>query len=121
MAVTASSFKTRYFVFTNVPDAWVSDAIADASRFVDDTWKSDDRDRGIMALAAHFLVTEGALSGLPNSAAFDARITSDKLGDAARTYGGFGGAGNTSEFATTAYGLAFLRVMRANVPAVVVV
>lgn len=121
MAVTPTSFKTRYPAFASVADATVQAALDDAARFVGSNWFAADIDRGIMALAAHMLVTEGALAGTTGATATSGPVTSDKLGDAQTTWGGWGSSTATSEFAKTSYGLTFLRIMRANVPAVVVV
>ena len=113
---TASDLKARYPEFDSVSDALVDFAISDAGRFVDTGWFEGDYQRAIMALAAHFLVQDGALGGRTD---VSGNITSDKLGDASISYGAAVGAGS-SEYGTTSYGRAFLRLQRVNVPSVVI-
>lgn len=117
---TATELKTRYPDFVDVADATVTAFIADATRFVDDTWFADDIDRAIMALAAHMMAMEG-LGANAVSRAGAGVVTSYKLGDAAETYAPPGGGGSGSEYEATAYGRTFLRIMAANVPAVAIV
>lgn len=118
MAATAAGLKARYPEFASVADATVTIWIGDAARFVDTTWRADDIDRATYALAAHYMASGGALSG---AVSLPGPITSMKLGDAAETYGSWGGSMSTSEFSTTTYGVAFLRMLRANHPAVAIV
>lgn len=112
---TATQLKTRFPEFADVADATVDAVIADASRFVDESWFELDYQPAIIALAAHFLTTEGALGGRTD---VSGAITSEKLGDASWTYATPTGSAS-SEFSGTAYGRTFIRIQRVNVPGVV--
>jgi hypothetical protein len=113
---TANEFQLRYTEFAAVNDTLIDFVIADAARFVDETWLEDDYQRAIMAFAAHQLIMEGALGGNTSSSGV---IQSEKLGDASTTYG-VGGSSSGSDFGSTTYGKTFLRIQRVNVPAVAI-
>lgn len=118
MAATAAGLKARYPEFAAVADATVDVWIGDAARNVDTTWFADDIDRATYALAAHYMASGGVMSGAVST---PGPVTSMKLGDASETYGSWGGSMSMSEFSTTTYGVAFLRMLRSNQPAVAIV
>lgn len=100
-------------------------ALTDAGRSVDSDWIAADQDPAVMALAAHYLVTEGAFAAAGGPSATRGAVTSEKLGDASYTYARLGsgaaGAGSASEFASTVYGQTYLRLLRRNVAGVAIV
>ena len=59
---TAAEFKARHSKFTAVPDALVTSMIAEAARTVTISWCETDYADGIMYLAAHLMVEEGAIA-----------------------------------------------------------
>jgi len=117
---TAEQFRERFSpTFDDVPDEKIGFALGDAARWVDDSWYEGDYQRAIMFLAAHYLVSEGALDGdgdMPSWAV--GPMTSEKLGDASNTWASraqvTGTTGLDAELATTAYGQRFLAIRRAN-------
>jgi hypothetical protein len=102
--------------FDALPLTRVGYAIEEAARFVDNTWFEGDYQPAIMHLAAHILVSEGALGGEINTSG---PLQSKKLGDASKTWGSFATM-SASEFSGTSFGRRFLAIQKANVPAVVV-
>ena len=99
-------------------------ALTDAGRSVDTDWIDADRDPAVMALAAHYLVTEGAFAAAGGPSATRGAVTAEKLGDASMTYARLGGGATgamASEFATTVYGQTYLRLLRRNVAGVAIV
>lgn len=111
---TSEELKARHPAFVSVNDTYIDAVIQDASGFVDpNLWVERDINPAIMALACHMMATEGALGGNPSSSGV---LTSDKLGDAAQTYGAV--ATNTGDYGTTSYGRIFKRLQRVNVPGV---
>jgi hypothetical protein len=119
-ALTAQDLKRRYPAFAGVADAQVEFALEDAARWVDaGGWLAADVNAGRLALAAHFLFADGALSDAAlSSQAVVGPVTSERLGDAAVTYGAKGGSaqagGMTADLQTSAYGQRFLELARAN-------
>lgn len=111
---TPSQVRDRYPEFQVVVNSIINSAINDAARFVDLGWFEDDYQRAIMALAAHIMVTDGATGMAINTTG---SVVSEKLGDASITYGGANG-GSSGDLSGTAYGRAFLRIQRVNVPAI---
>lgn len=65
---TASDLKTRYPAFADVADATIEYWLADAARFVDESWSQPDYAPAIMAYAAWQMARAGigdASSSLP--------------------------------------------------------
>lgn len=58
---TAPTFKTRHPRFAAVADGTVTLYITEASRTVTEAWSETDYGDGIMYLAAHLMVMEGAI------------------------------------------------------------
>lgn len=120
-APTAAEFKARFPEFASVADATVDAHIAEATRWVDESWIEEDYQPAVRFLAAHQMASEGQLvAGGPAVGAVRGPLKSARLGDASESYGDriSGLSGTDAELATTAYGVAFLRLRRANHPAV---
>ena len=115
----AADLKARYPALAAVADATINVVMADAAQWVDDRWREADRVPAVLALTAHFLAIEGAVSG-DASSAINGPVASSKVGDVAVTFARRGGAaqGDMSGFGETAYGQAFLRLRRRNFPPV---
>lgn len=115
---TAAELKARLPVFASVDDALITLAIAEASRFVDTSWLEVDYAPAIMYLTAHNLVMEGVLNpeGQAPSGVSSGQVTSERLGDAAVTYGNVaeGLTGSEADYARTPYGVRFARMRRGN-------
>jgi len=123
MAVTPTSLKARFPEFAAVSNAVAQEAIDEASRHVDSTWQARDVDNAITFLAAHYLAMDGYLVGTGGPSTTAGPIQSEKLGDASVTYGAYGGgSGMTmSGYLSTTYGQRYVRLLRLNHPAVLVV
>ncbi len=128
VAPTPTELKARHTAFAAVADAIVLAAIVDANRHVDSSWLVSDYKSAIMLLAAHMMVTEGALN--PDGAAVQAVVSgpiqSESLGDASVSYAASnvssGMSAEESELMSTVYGRRFAALRRANLgPAVMVV
>lgn len=109
---TANELQARYPAFATTADGTVDTAIAEAARFVDESWFEDDYQPAIMALAAHNMTMEGALGGtVQNGGA----ITSEKLGDASTSYGNaISDSKTVSDWSQTVFGRKFLLLLRVN-------
>lgn len=109
---TAAQLKARHPAFSELADPYIDAVIADANRFVDETWCEPDYQPAIMFLAAHMLVCEGALGGDVDT---PGPVVSDKLGDAAVTYANaVDSSKSVSDYSSTAYGRRYLELLRVN-------
>jgi len=108
---TASELKTRHPAFIDSDSDYVDAVIADANRFVDDSWFIDDYQPAIMFLAAHMLICEGALNGSVKGV-----ITSEAMGDASASYDN--SQPSVSDYHSTSYGRRFVALLRVNQPGV---
>lgn len=68
-------FRLRYPAFANVTDGVIGYWLADALRYVDDSWPEADQDPGRLALSAHLMSQAGVLPS-----AIPAGVTSFKSG-----------------------------------------
>lgn len=59
---SATTFKTRHPRFAEVADGTVTLYLAEAARTVTSSWSENDYADGIMYLAAHLMVMEGAVN-----------------------------------------------------------
>lgn len=123
---TSANFLKRFAEFDKVDQDRVSSALDEAGRSVDSTWTEGDYATAIMFLAAHKLVTEGALNpdGVAAAAGTAGPIKAESLGDASVTYSdrGAGVYGSDAELSQTSYGAEFAKLRRRNLgPAVMVV
>lgn len=127
-APTASEFKGRFApAFDAVADARIDAVVAEAMGWVGTNWREVDYKPALNYLTAHMLVKEGVL----NSADFSpvgvsqGQVSSESLGDASVTYAntaaGAGFEGSDAEWASTPYGMAYLRLRRANIGGPIVV
>lgn len=79
---TASEFKARHPRFDAVVDATVTLYLAEAGRSVDeDCWRAEDYSDGVMYLAAHLMIEEGAVNPTGPSAGTSGAIKKAKAGD----------------------------------------
>lgn len=124
---TASDLKARFPEFTSVPDATVNLILAEAINAVGETWLERDRFPATLYLAAHMLAMEGepGRSAGGTGGGVSGPVRRRKVGDVETEFAGFGrtdGLGRTDAgYELTAYGRQFLRLLRLNFPAVMVV
>lgn len=111
---TAAQFKQRYPAFADTDDTLIDTVLADASRSVGTDWMEADYQPATMALAAHTLSREGAVTSGTGSAA--GPVTSMSFDGMSVSFASLSGAGSASELGTTIYGQTYLRFLRANVP-----
>lgn len=119
MSDTAELLKQRFPEFATVDDGLIEIVMAEAGRWVDESWLEIDRDPALLHLTAHLLASQGAI-GQGMSPVSGAPV-SRKLGDATNTYANRAGALSPGDLAGTAYGQHYMRLLRANHPAVAVV
>ncbi len=77
----AATFKARHPRFVAVADGTVTAYLAEASRTVGTLWTDADGPDGIMHLAAHIMVMEGALSPTGTSLGIGNQIKKVKAGE----------------------------------------
>jgi len=125
---TASDLKQRFPEFTAVSDTLVNLILAEASAQVGETWLERDRKPATLYLAAHMLASEGrdaAAAGVVGGDAVTGPLKRRKVGDVEAEFAGVssssGDGSSASEYASTAYGLRYLELMRRNFPAVAIV
>ena len=117
---TAADIKARFPVFAAVGDAMIDAVIAEAKTYADTTWVEADYKPAVQYVAAHMLVKEGVLNpaGAVASGVSVGQVQSESLGDASITYADGGAAmgftGLAADFASTPYGVAYLRLLRRN-------
>ena len=120
---TAPDFKARYTKFSTVPDSTADLVLADAVLHCGQDWAAADFRAAALALAAHTLLEEGALSAGPPSTAAGAKVR-QKAGEveieydvtAARLHGADG-----ATYGSTAFGRSFLAIRRRYAGAAVLV
>ena len=119
MSDTAALLKQRFPEFASVDDDLIEIVMAEAGRWVDETWIEIDRDPATLHLAAHMLASQGVL-GQGVSAVLGTPV-SRKLGDAENRYASASASTDPGSLSRTAYGQYYLRLVRGNHPAVAVV
>lgn len=105
---TASDLTTRHPAFASLDSDYIDAVIAEAARFVDSSWFEDDYQPAIMHLAAHMLISEGALEGSVKGI-----LASEAMGDASASYDN-SNAAVASDYNSTSYGRAYMRLLRVN-------
>lgn len=122
---TPAEFKAMYPAFAAIGDDTVQLYLTKAERMVDQSWTVGDYPYGIMALAAHYMVTAGLGTGA--EAEVNAQgmgsfttIRSGQLTLQRAATSGSGGNDPYAEFSGSVYGRDFLSMLRRNKPAVAV-
>lgn len=123
---TFATFKARYPEFAPVSDDLVTLVLQEAIAQVGDTWVEKDRARAQMLLAAHTLTMEGepGRTTTGQGSAGTGPIKRDKVGDVETEFAtptASNSSSGLSGYLLTAYGKAFLDLMRRNFPAVAAV
>lgn len=114
---TAAEFKARHGKFTAVADALVTAMLTDASRSVTTSWIEADYQDGIMYLAAHLMVEEGALNAASSPSSTTGPVQEIKAGDVTVKFDQTGSRydgelGKT--YGSTVYGRRYLELARRN-------
>lgn len=78
---SAATFKARHPRFAAVSDGTVDLYLAEASRTVGEAWSDDDGPDGIMYLAAHLMVLEGAIAPTGIAMGVGNQVKKVKAGD----------------------------------------
>lgn len=125
----ATAFKTRHPRFAAVSDGTVTLYIGEASRTVTERWSEDDYADGIMYLAAHLMVCEGAIAPTGVALGVGNQIKKTKAGEVEVEFAtddkGFGNGLVMRSYSSTIYGQRYLELSSRNVgvagPAVMVV
>jgi len=112
--VTPTTFKTRYPEFSTIADARVSFFIADAELEIDpDRWGTW-YDRGVAALAAHFLAISKKTAASGGALGSLGPVSSRSIGDVSVSFGSASGtvSGLSDDYyKASPYGQEYLRLM----------
>lgn len=115
---TAVTFKARHPRFASVGNATVDLYIAEASRTVTTAWSEDDYGDGIMYLAAHLMVMEGAIDPTGVSLGIGNQVKKTKAGEVEVEFATDGrktGNGFTRDvYDATIYGQRYLELASRN-------
>lgn len=116
---TAAAFKARHPRFAAVADATVNVYIAEAARTVTTAWSHDDYADGIMYLAAHLMVMEGALAPTAVALGVGNQIKSTKAGEVEVEFAADAKPDGTSSrlwqnYGATIYGQRYLELASRN-------
>lgn len=120
-APDAAALKAKFPVFAAVEDAVIASAISEADSYVSTAWSEADYLPAYLLAAAHILTLDGHGSGT------EATIHKDGLGGFKRFKSGplelerAAGAIDVSGLKATSFGERYLRLLRRNFPAVLVV
>lgn len=119
--------KARYPEFGGVADTTLATFISEAAPMVDDEWEEVDQKPAILALAAHYLSTEGypARAADPSAtvpASAGKEVLARKVGDVSVQYAqgttASASGGLVSALQATTYGRRFAQLMKRNAPRV---
>lgn len=113
---SAATFKARHPRFAAVGDATVDLYLAEAGRTVLETvWAAADYADGVMYLAAHLMLEEGALSPTGAAPGTSGRITKVKAGDVETEFAvPEAGSGIAGGYETSIYGRRYLELAARN-------
>lgn len=78
---SAATFKARHSRFASVSDGTVDLYLADAGNHIGTAWADGDGPRGIMFLAAHMMIMEGALAPTSTALGVGNQIKKTKAGE----------------------------------------
>jgi len=117
---TIEDLKARFPAFASVPGPTLTMILNEAIATVGEEWLERDRAPAQLYYAAHLLASEGATDG--GQSAVSGPIKRDRVGDVETEFAGMSAEGaGTMGFGSTAYGRAYLRLLRLNFPAIAVV
>jgi hypothetical protein len=117
MAVTPTDFKARYTEFATLSDARIQIFLDDAVLELDVVRWGDLYDRGLAALAAHFLAISErtSLAGTTGGGGAIGPLASKSVGDVSLSYGWTGNSASGSRdqnyYLSTVYGQDYLRLV----------
>jgi hypothetical protein len=113
--MTPTEFKDRYPEFTSIDDSRIQLFLDDAALELDSSLWGNWYDRGLAALAAHFLSLSIKAGSAGGSAGSVGPVASRSVGDVSVSFGMYsGGAAGTSDdfYKSTVYGQDYLRLMK---------
>ena len=116
---TIFGLRTRFPAFATVADDLLTLVLDEAIGAVGPEWLEKDRATAQLYYAAHILASQGAIDG--GMSAVTGPVKRDRVGDAETEFAGVGGLYGGDGFGTTAYGMAYLRLLRMNFPGIAVV
>ena len=115
---TAATFKARHPRFAAVSDASVNLYVAEAARTVTTVWAEADYADGIMFLAAHLMVMEGALAPTAVALGVGNQIKKTKAGEVEVEFAADAKPDGTSRlwqtYRATIYGQRYLELASRN-------
>lgn len=123
----AADLKARYPEFAAVADARITAVLDEIALEVDATWIEDHRRPAMLALAAHLLAMEGALSNNQSAGASGpGAVIREKVGDVEVAYANPSASsqsatGSEARYGQTHYGRRFLEYRQRSFPTVAVV
>lgn len=119
---TPAEFKTRFPVFTDREDAFVSMLLIEAGTYVGSDWRAQDQKIATMYMAAHLIATDNSDEDGEVDTGLE-EIASESFGVLSIGYRAKAEAlhSNLSGFNSTSYGRRYLGLLRRNKPAIMVV
>jgi len=108
---TAAEFKTRHPRFASVGDAITGAYLTEAATQVGTAWADADGPAGIMYLAAHLMIMEGALAPTDVAPGIGNQIKKVKAGEVETE---FAVSGVASGYGATSYGQRYLDLAARN-------
>lgn len=108
---TAATFKARHPRFAAVADATVDGYLSDAAGTVGASWDDADGPAGIMYLAAHLMVLEGATAPTKAAPGMGNQVKKVKAGQVETE---FATDGPSTGYDATIYGQRYLDLARRN-------
>lgn len=113
-APTAADLKTRFPRFADVADAIVDAALAEAARFVDESWTEGDFKLARMLYAAHTMTLDGLGTGYEAEAAASGSTGFTRIKSGSLELSRPDAAAMAVGFDQTTYGQRFKALLRAN-------
>jgi len=115
---TIVDLKARFPSLSVIDDVLLALVLGEAIDAVGELWLERDRAIAQLYYAAHLATSQGLSDG--GLSAVAGPVKRDKVGDSETEFAGVGGISGGDGFGTTAYGLAYLRLLRLNFPGIAV-
>lgn len=107
---TATEFKSRHARFASIADGTVTAYITEAANMVGTAWADADGPVGIMYLAAHMMIMEGAAAPTKTAPGVGVQIKKVKAGEVETEFA----VDQSRGFGATVYGERYLELANRN-------
>ena len=117
--ITVQSFKFKFPEFASQDDASIEFAIEEASRNIDDTWLSKDKNLAWLYMAGHYL----SIAIMRSTVVDNQRVQSERIGEISVTYASVPTPSlkDSSDLELSPYGMHYLELSKLNFPQVMVI